>query len=134
MRLMPERQCRGCRRQEEWGCEAELVGDPALGREAWRDPAMLPLTVDDEDIYCCPRQNIHRRPAEWGAMLKYYSMYKNGFLPQPGATMDQSNYAVEVFRVFDDVNHMCDVEQMKRPPEDKPTAGQRRGDPFNNGG
>lgn len=124
MRLMPERQCVGCRNQVRWGCEAEPTGEvDELGQPVWLRPAELPLTIDDEETFACPRQDYHRRPGAWNAMLKFYGMYKQGFLPQAGAVQDQANRAVEVFRVFDDVSATCDKEEAESR-----TRGSR--DPF----
>jgi len=120
---MPERKCGGCTRQVDWGCEAEKVvsgpDDPTAEQDkdgvwwGWLKPAHLPMTVDGEQSYACPRQDLKRRPQEWHVMLLYYGMYKKGHLPQAGAVMDQSNKAIELFRVLDDVNAECDAAQLE---------------------
>ena len=72
---------------------------------------------------------MKRRPREWNAMLFYYSFYKQGLLPQPGAVMDQANKAMAVFRIFDDVNAECDKQRPDpTPARPKPQAntGPRR--------
>ena len=139
---MPERQCLGCKRQRDWGCEAvRYVSDKDNSAAqpdkdkvfwAWWKPSNLPLTIDGEDTYACPRQDVKDRPAAWRQMLLYYGMYKKGHLPQLGAVMDQSNKAIELFRVFDDVNFECDEalardQAAKRQAEtQQPTRGRRR--------
>ena len=58
----------------------------------------------------------------WRRMLLFYGMYKKGHLPQAGAVMDQSNKAIELFSVFDDINSEVDkalnekerIEQARR--------------------
>ena len=118
IRLMPERQCEGCKRQKDWGCTAEKF--PAKQQTPgarpdrngdwwlWRNPSKLPLTVDGEESYACPRQDIRARPQAWQRMLLFYGFYRKGHLPQSGAIMDQANKAMELFRVFDDVNSEVD--------------------------
>jgi hypothetical protein len=138
---MPERQCHGCTRQKDWGCEAERFVSDKTDRTAqpdaegvwwgWTKPSNLPLTLDGEDTYACPRQDVRARPQAWHRMLLYYGMYKKGFLPQTGSVMDQSNKAVELFRLFDEVNFECDsalaAEQtVKRQLEQQPGQGKGR--------
>jgi len=128
---MPERDCAGCTRQAHWGCEADkfLATKDTPGARPdmkgnwwlWRNPSKLPMTVDGEESYACPRQDIHRRPMAWHRMLLFYGMYKKGHLPQAGAVMDQSNKAIELFSVFDDINSEID-----KALNDKERADQAR--------
>jgi hypothetical protein len=128
---MPERQCVKCTKQAEWGCEAfkyrsdendrRAIPDDNGGWWAWFKPSHLPMTVDGEESYACPRQDLKQRAQAWNRMLLYYGMYKQGFLPQAGAIMDQSNKAMELFRIFDQVNGECDEAQAERT-----RAGQAR--------
>lgn len=64
-------------------------------------------------------------------MLKFYGMFRKGFLPNVGAIADQSNKAIEVFRILDDANDACDAEATKRAKEkqhrDQRAAAQRHG-------
>ena len=100
---MPERQCHRCRRQAEWGCEAfkypSNERDPKAEPDAdgnwwaWAKPAMLPMIVDGEEDWSCPRQDIKARGPEWSRMLFYWGFYKKGFLPAEGGLVDQSNKA-----------------------------------------
>lgn len=119
---MPERQCVDCTHQEEWGCFAVKVHE-AIGDEpaVWHNPAALPLTIDGEETFACPRQSLRENPAYWNRILTYYGMYQQGFMPGPGAVMDQSNKAIEIFRVLDAVNRECDAELTRR-------AAAKRGD------
>jgi hypothetical protein len=131
---MPERQCNGCKRQAEWGCEAEKYlsskDDPEARPDvngdwwAWRKPALMPLTVDGEEDWSCPRQDVRRRGREWSRMLFYWGFYKKGHLPQAGGLEDQSNKAMELFRVFDDVNAECDQAELDRVKEGEMRAAQ----------
>lgn len=127
---MPERQCLGCKNQQAWGCTARKVRptrEDEEERDTWENPAALPLDVDGEEIWNCPRQHLLEDPKFYSVALKFYAMYKSGFLPQAGAVCDQSNKAIELFRVLDDVNAMCDHEQLeevKRPKGDPTAAGR----------
>lgn len=58
-------------------------------------------------------------------MLFYYSFYKQGMLPQPGAIMDQANKAMAVFRILDDVNAECDRQPTDRTRGAREPAAQR---------
>lgn len=114
---MPERKCEGCKSQKEWGCfaskyrEAEQGEDPA---EAWLKPAAMPMILDDEESYACPRQSLREQPYQWQRVLAIYSMYRQGFLPARGAVLDQSHQAIEVFQILDAVNAECDAELEKK--------------------
>jgi len=113
---MTDRSCTGCKSQAEWGCQAKKYREVRPGEdpaEGWIYPATLPLEVDgDENHFACPRQPLKEEPQAWQRMLLYYGMYQKGFLPQKGAVMDQSNRAIEVFRILDTVNQEVDAAQM----------------------
>ena len=114
---MPERSCEGCKRQEEWGCFArsyKVVNENGEEEERWINPAHLPLTILGQETWACPRQTIRQNPFYWSKILKFYGMYRKGFLPDPGAIVDQSNRAIEVFRILDDANDQCDREETLR--------------------
>jgi hypothetical protein len=137
---MPERSCYGCIKQKEWGCNATKVkaekGDKGAKPDGrgdwwlWTNPARLPLTFDGEQTYACPRQDLKRRGFAWHRMFLFYGMYKAGFLPQGGSVIDQSNRALEVFRIFDAVNAECDdalhadKTQKGRPDHEPVTKGR----------
>jgi len=138
---MPERQCRGCTKQVEWGCKARRYPSAKEDRAAkpdldgtwwvWENPARMPINFDGEQTYACPRQDLKARPYAWHRMFLYYGMYKSGHLPQGGSVIDQANKAIEVFRIFDDVNAECDqtlLEDRKKGQKQLdalPTKGRR---------
>jgi hypothetical protein len=143
IRLLPERQCHKCKRQKDWGCEAERVPSGPEDHTAaqdengewwgWSNPAHLPIAVDGEETWACPRQDLKRRPQEWNTILFYYEFYRDkGLLPQPGSVMDQSNKALSIFRILNDVNAECDKAQADRAranreqPPPTPQRGSRR--------
>jgi hypothetical protein len=126
--MMPERSCVGCEKQEEWGCKAfkyrefdpEKDTDP---RDCWVNPAWMSEEIEGEESYACPRQWLHQNPQKMGTILKFYGMYRKKFLPQSGAVVDQSNKAIEIFRVLDDVNAEIDAQNQS-------TKGRPKGNPF----
>lgn len=125
IRLMPDRQCSGCTSQEEWGCTAKRIkpDDPDEDpQDSWQNPAYMPITLDDEDTYACPRQHIHENPRYWAQLLKFYSFYKNGYLPQAGAVIDQANQLMEAFRILDQTNADCDAQEREK-------KNRKKGDP-----
>jgi hypothetical protein len=114
---MPERQCDGCKRQDEWGCHAKpytVVNDQGVEEVRWHRPAQLPITLLGEETWACPRQPIRENPFFWSKVLKFYGLYKKGFLPDQGAIVDQSNKLIELFRIIDDANDQCDQEELNR--------------------
>lgn len=140
---MPERQCNGCKRQVDWGCTAKQFpaekGEKALTGERisigsdgkwyrWTNPSSLPLTIDGEQTYACPRQDLKERGRDWHHLFMYYGMYKAGFMPQNGSVMDQSNKAIEMFRIVDAVNAECDEAVQE---ENKRKAKQEQNLPRN---
>jgi hypothetical protein len=127
--LLKERSCQGCTRQKEWGCNAELIrrGDPAKGEDdVWAFPAELPQKIDGEESYACPRQPLHRNPRYWSDIYLYYGMYKKGFYPQTGSTMDQSAKAIAIFQILDVVSGECEDELRQRARDQQ----KPRGDPL----
>ena len=115
---MPERECSGCKSRKCGGARPDAGALP--GPESrkvqtnWVNPAQHPVMVMGETSYACPRQHIHQNAAYWAWMLKFYGFYKKGFLPSSGGLLDQSNKAVEIFRVLDDANDQADREEEAR--------------------
>lgn len=115
---MPERNCVGCTKQKMWGCTAKRWREhPPHEPDQpgnWIDPAAHPVQLMGETTYACPRQHIRENPGYWGWLLKFYGFYKKGFLPGPGSLLDQSNKALEVFRILDDANDQCDRAEAEK--------------------
>lgn len=118
---MPERKCEGCKRKDEWGCEAkphtvtDEDGNPKYDKAGrpvlkWTKPARIPEMFDGEETYACPRQTLKENARSWSRLLMYYAAYKDGFLPQAGAVIDQSNAAMEALNVMNATNQECDDE------------------------
>ena len=108
---MPERNCAGCKNQAQWGCEAvsyEVVLPGGAREVRWHKASNGLAQLNGEDLFACPRQDIKNRPMVWHRMLLFYGMYKQGHLPDQGAVVDQSNFTMELFRLFDQVNFDCD--------------------------
>lgn len=138
MRLMPERQCSGCKKQVEWGCEAHSyqVWDRAGEHTRWVKPAKMPLDLLGAETYACPRQHIRENSRFWSRLLLLYGMFRKGHLPERGAILDQSAALIEMFRILDDANGDCDkeadrIEAERKARADKvaPLIARRRGRP-----
>ena len=112
---MPERKCEGCKYRAMWGCFAEPTAElDEEGRMIWRNAAMIPSVIDDEEVWRCPRRPIKDDPAYWGRLLFAYGFYKQGILPDAGALYDQSNKAMLMFGVLDDINRECTEVKIER--------------------
>ncbi len=108
---MPERECSKCKKQDEWGCFAKVkrtTRDDGTVDEVWSQPAHLPIQINGEETFACPRQSIRENVRVWGRLLLLYGMYSKGHLPDKGAVVDQSNQLMELFRIMDDANAQCD--------------------------
>jgi hypothetical protein len=108
---MPERQCSGCTNQVAWGCDAEpydFLKEDGEVEVRWMNAANGFVQLNGEDLKACPRQHLKRNPQLWSRMFLFYGMYKQGFLPDQGAVVDQSNFAMEVFRAMDAIGRDCD--------------------------
>ena len=127
---MPERTCVNCTKQDLWGCHAKKWKDHEPHEpdhpDNWVNPAQHPVHIMGETIYSCPRQHVYRNPQMWAWMLKFYGFYKKGFLPEQGGLVDQTNKAVEIFRLIDDANDQCDRAEQERLAKQKsrPAAPQ----------
>lgn len=69
-----------------WGCE---------------DNAQLPLKLNGEELWRCPRRPVLEDPDGFRFWLGLYRNYQLGVLPEAGAWLDQSSMTVEVFKVLD---------------------------------
>lgn len=80
----------------------------------WENPAIIPLRIDSEEVYRCPRRPIKEDPQYWDKLLFYFGMYKKGHLPDPGSVSEQSNKIMQVFRIVDDIVADCVKEKAER--------------------
>lgn len=92
--LMPERECFGCKRQDEWGCHARKIkdqpGEDEEERDCWINPALIGTKLDGEEIFVCPRRPILDNTPFWEHILTLHRGFESGFLPDPGGIQDQS--------------------------------------------
>ena len=116
--LLAERDCAVCNRQAEWGCHARQNADGS-----WQNQAALPLRIDHEEVFRCPRRPIKDDPAFWTRLLFYYGMFKKGHLPDPGAVSEQSARAMQLFALVDDAVALCQQELAAR---DRQRQGRER--------
>lgn len=125
---MPERDCLKCTRQKEWGCFAKpytVIASDGTEEELWSNPAELPVTINDREVWACPRQTLREDARDWGRLLFLYGLYQKGHLPDRGAAVDQSNPLMEMFRILDDANAQCDRELAEQ--DKRRRAGTRSG-------
>jgi hypothetical protein len=112
---MPERQCATCLHQDEWGCYAEDTGQADQdGIPIWLRPAQVPMMLDGEEVYRCPRRPLKDDPAYWGRLLTHYGNFEKGLLPDAGGVVDQSNKAMSLFGIMADVTAECSREKAER--------------------
>lgn len=69
-----------------WGCE---------------DNAQLPLKLNGEEVWRCPRRPVLEEPDGFRFWLGLYRNYQLGVLPDPGSWLEQASMTVEVFKVLD---------------------------------
>ena len=115
--LLPERHCKTCTRQAEWGCDAHQELD-ADGRPTWVDGAAMPLEIDEEEVHRCPRRPILDDPRGWERLLTYNTLYQRGFLPDAGGVSEQSAKGIAMLRMLaiatDDCIRDAAEQQQKR--------------------
>jgi len=116
--LLQERDCAVCNRQAEWGCHARQSADAS-----WERKAALPLRIDHEEVFRCPRRPIKDDPAFWRRLLFYYGMFKKGHLPDPGAVAEQSARAMQLFGLLEDAVAMCQQELAARDRQAQAKCG-----------
>ena len=112
MALLPERVCQTCVSQEAWGCDAEETDqDDPMGGKVWRRPAQLPLTIDGELVWRCPRRPLKDDPTYWQRLLLHYDLFRDGHLPDEGGVSSQSFKAISLFGVVADTMAECDRDR-----------------------
>lgn len=99
-----------------WGCERD---------------AALPLTVDGEDIFRCPRRPILEEPVYFSAVFRAYGDYQRGILPENGGVLDQPARLLQSFRVIDEAAADCRRAREGAAP---PPQSQMKGAPPRAGG
>lgn len=84
-----------------------------------------------EDTYACPKQHMRENPQYWSWILRFYGFYKKGFLPEAGAIIDQTNKALSVFNILDEINSRIDMAEAEKRAQQAAKRGaqnkQRRG-------
>ncbi len=93
---MPERDCAKCKRQAEWGCNAKQAEGGT-----WTNKALIPLKIDEEDWWGCPRRPIKDDPALWSELMFHYGMFKKGFLPDDGSPSAQAYRGIQLLRALE---------------------------------
>lgn len=108
MEFFTERQCTGCTATSKarWGCDAtynwkdgevEWVEDDKTADE----PIMLGREPVQEEWWQCPRRPILDDPYMFDFVLKSWGARERGFLPYPGAYLDQPAKLVQAWDAVD---------------------------------
>jgi hypothetical protein len=110
---MPERVCTTCVNQALWGCDAEETDedDPQGGGKIWLKASQLPLLIDGENVWRCPRRPILNEPLYWKRLLFHYDLFREGHLPDEGAISSQSFKAMSLFGVLADAMAQCEQDK-----------------------
>lgn len=110
---MPERVCKTCVNQVLWGCDAVETDqeDPQYGGKVWLGGSLMPLEIDGEMVWRCPRRPLKDAPEYWSRLLFFFSHFQEGHLPDDGAISSQSHKAMIMFGVIQDV--LAEVEKDK---------------------
>lgn len=91
-----------------WGCNGD---------------ARVPVELFGERTTTCPRRPVLDQPEEFAYYMRLYRMYRNGFLPESGAVMDQSGYVLGVFDVLDSVYASIEEYKSKEARRKSPSDG-----------
>ena len=117
--------CNSCVNQVEWGCDAEETDqDDPMGGKVWLRGTQLPLTIDGEMVWRCPRRPILDDPAYWRKLLFHYGLFHDGHLPDQGAVSDQSFKAMSLFGIIDDVMAECERERADQTAAKRARGGR----------
>lgn len=82
-----------------WGCESN---------------SRMPLRIDGEDHYRCPRRPIYEDPESFSELFFLWGGYNKGFLPEPGGIYSQPAVLVEHFKTIEGALVMCQRERDRR--------------------
>ncbi len=128
---LKDRNCVGCKRQKEWGCDAERTvkswDEKGKPREIeWKRPALVPLLIDGEEWFQCPRRPLKDNPLYWNFLLSQFVYYRAGHLPAGPAIQDQPAKLMTLLREINGVIGELQENERSRPkhkgPPGKPPA------------
>lgn len=71
---------------------------------------MIPLDIDGEQVWRCPRRPIKDDPAFWHSMMTSYAQYRHGHLPAPGGTDQQPNKLMALISLLNVLVPMAERE------------------------
>ncbi len=96
-----------------WGCDAEETDkeDPQTGEKIWIKAAQVPLVMDGENVWRCPRRPIKDDPKYWEKLLFHYQLFRDGYLTDGGSIMDQSFKAITLFGAVQDIQSEADRQK-----------------------
>jgi hypothetical protein len=108
--MLTERVCSTCTKKQmrEWGCDAAKNE-----KGEWVNKSALPMEVDGEDSWACPRRPVKDDPLLFSEVMSHYGLYKEGVLADEGAINSQATKYVAVMRLVHSVVSECRAEQME---------------------
>lgn len=90
----------------------------------WQNRARLPLKIDGEEAWRCPRRPIKDDPAGWERLMFYFGLFKKGHLVDDGAITGQSAYCMKVFRILDAMVNEVEQDKIEQSKRGRPTPTQ----------
>lgn len=105
--LLPERDCATCtvHQKRNWGCE---------------DDAEVPLDMEGEEVWRCPRRFFLDNTAYVSELLWLYGQWQKGFMPEEGGISSQPHKLVRSVKIID-LAHGA-VEEARREDDRRRTA------------
>lgn len=92
-----------------WGCDAVKRIDGT-----WENPASVPLQLDGEDQFACPRRPVKDDPLYFKRLMFFYGLYQKGTLPDSGGVMDQSERGLTLLRLVENIESEAEKELRER--------------------
>lgn len=90
--------CRNCLSGKKIQCEFEVPG-----QEVWE--------LDGEQYKGCPLKIVTRQSANF---LKAFNFYERGYLPNPGAWLEQSAKMLDAFEVIEKERRAMELEKIRK--------------------
>ncbi len=121
---MKERDCATCTKalQKQFGCDAYKDE-----KGVWQNKARMPLLLDGEQTWACPRRPIKDNPLYWQRLLFFYNGYKAGYLSRPGGLGRQSVRLMTLVHLMSATFDEADEEQMQKERQRAALAAQNAG-------
>lgn len=91
-----------------FGCNARFEAG------VWIDRAILPVKLDGEEQYQCPRRPVLDDPHYWSDLFAFWRGFKNGLLPDDGNIMAQSARGWKLLSLLDAYMSGAEAERLQQ--------------------